>query len=66
VRRGAGSDQLGGAFGDRDGGGLGVAAHDPRHQRGVDHAQRLEAVDAQPAVDDGALAVPRAQVPTGR
>ena len=31
-----GVDEVGGVFGDHDGGGVGVAADDPRHHRGVD------------------------------
>ena len=37
--------------GDHDGGRVGVARGDAGHHRGVDHAQSLEADDAQPFVD---------------
>ena len=47
-------DQVGGALGDRDRRGVGVAARDGRHHRGVDDADALEALDPQLGVDDRA------------
>src|SRR5215203_3948559 len=47
----AGLDEVGGAFGDHDGGRLGMAADDLWHDRGVHHPQPGQAADAQLAVD---------------
>ena len=46
-------DHIGGLFGDHDGGGVGIARHQVRHDRGVDHAQALDAANAQPLIDHG-------------
>src|SRR4051812_28032186 len=51
------ADEVRGLLGDHDRGRVRVAAGDHRHHRRVDHAQALQAVDAQPAVDHGVLAV---------
>src|SRR6478735_1927283 len=49
----AAEDPLGGTLGDHQGGGVGVAAGDRRHDAGIDDAQSFNAMDAQARVDDG-------------
>jgi hypothetical protein len=46
-------DHVGGLFGDHDGRGVGVAADQGRHDRGVDHAQSLDAAHLELGVDHG-------------
>jgi MFS family permease len=51
-QRGAAGDEVGGALGDGDGGGVGVATRDGGDDGGVHHAQPGHAADPQLGVDD--------------
>jgi len=46
-------DQIGGLFADHDGRRIGVAADQGRHDRGIDHAQALDAMHLQLRIDHG-------------
>ena len=50
-RRHRSAHEVGGLLGDHDRRRVGVAARERRHHRGVDHAQALDALDAQLGVD---------------
>ena len=58
-QRGAAGDEVGGALGDRDHRGVGVAARQRRHDRGVHDAQPGHAADAEQRVDHAVVAARR-------
>src|SRR5664279_423119 len=44
-------DHVGGFFGDHDRGSVGIARHQVRHDRGIDHTQALDAAHPKPLID---------------
>ena len=65
LEGGPAADQVGGPFGDRDRGGVGVAARDGRHDGRVHDPQPLDPADPQLGVADRVAVAPIAQVPPG-
>ena len=55
----------GGLFGDHQGGRVGVARGDRRHDRGIGHPQALEPAHLQPGIDHRPGSTPMRAVPTG-